>query len=152
MSIWLVAAAIGVMLLFPQTLAGRALRRLLVEIPAERLNRLRRGHVILLITLAAMLGVAVLAGREALMVSGMYLPEGVAWLAAFDIATYVDVIAAALIVAASVRIGAAVAAGRAAVRRLGPRVRRPRARRARNPRPKRPAPDESDPWGGLALA
>jgi hypothetical protein len=139
-----VAAAIGVMLLFPQSLAGSALRRLLVEAPAAVLNRMRRGHVILLVAVAAALAAALLLGREALMVSAMSMPEGVAWLAAFDIATYVDVAIAALAVAAAVPLKAMSEGLRSSLRRL--RSGRPRAARFARGRRRKPPPPDPEPW------
>ena len=143
------------LLLFPQTPAGAVLRRLLVEAPARALSRLRRGHFALLIMLVALGVIAASFGRELLLVFAQGTPELVAWFAAFDIATYVDVIAAAVIVAAAVRLKAALAFARMALRRILPRrsasagPRRPRLKRRRTP----PADPQDEPWpAGLALA
>jgi hypothetical protein len=157
MFIWLVAAALAVMLAAPHSSAGRALRRTLVEIPAERLNRVRRGHLILAALVLAAAALALMAGREALTLYAPYQAELVGWFAAFDIATYVDVFAAAVIVAAAVRLKSAMALARLALEA----VRRRRnsasaAQRGRSLRRKRnapPADSEGEPWpAALAVA
>jgi len=152
MLIWLVAAALGAMLLFPQTTTGRALRRLLVEAPAAALNRLRRGHLALVALVGVMLAIALAMGREGFIVAGQ-VPEAIAWFAAFDIATYVDVIALGLIVATAVRLKSAVAFARAALgvlrrRRSGGMRRIRTALKRRAP----PADLEGEPWPAALAA
>src|SRR5215472_14231469 len=98
----LVVVALAALLLFPKSAVGQALHRLLVEAPAQALNRLRRGHAALVIGVMILVAAAVALGREGFIVAAQ-TPEFIAWFAAFDIATYVDVVAAALIVAAAVR-------------------------------------------------
>ena len=146
---WIFAAVVGALLLFPQSFAGRALRRLLVEKPAEALSRLRRGHLGLVVLLAAMGAAAVALGREGVVIAGQ-TPEVVAWFAAFDIATYVEVFATAVVLIATVRLkevaGAVrVALGRVLAFRRAPRsVRRPTRRRTP------PADPDGPAWGRAA--
>ena len=146
---WLVIAAIGVMQMFPHSLAGRALRRLLVDKPAAGLNRLRRGHLALVFLLAVMLAAALAMGREGFVVAAQ-TPEIVAWFAAFDIATYVDVFAAAVILAAAVRLKPLVGIARLALarlRRTGPRA--VRAPRRHSHRQTPPADSDDEAWPAL---
>ena len=107
---WLVAAAIGVMLLFPQSPTARALQRLLVERPAGALNRLRRTHWLLGLAIVLVAVAAAAMGRELFLVFAQGTPELIAWIAAFDIATYADAFAAALLVATAVRLKPVLAA------------------------------------------
>jgi len=152
MLIWLVAAALGAMLLFPETTIGRGLRRLLVDKPAAALNRGRRGHLALVALIGVMLAIAFAMGREGFIVAGQ-VPEAVAWFAAFDIATYVDVVALALIVATAVRLKSAIAFVRAAPALLRRRV-TSGMRRLRTARKRRapPADSEGEPWPAALVA
>jgi hypothetical protein len=84
---------------------GRGLRRALVEAPAKALSRLTPGQIALaLIMTAAGVLVALMFEAEGLRLLGMALPEGLAWIAAFDIATFLDLFAAAAMVAAAARL------------------------------------------------
>ena len=142
---WLVAAAIGVMLLFPQSPKARALQRLLVERPAGALNRLRRTHWLLGLAIVLVAVAAAAMGRELFLVFAQGTPELIAWIAAFDIATYADAFAAALLVATAVRLKPVLAAVRGGLQHLV----RPRAARAlRRParRRKPPADPDGEPW------
>src|SRR6185503_10524948 len=99
-----------------------------------------------------MLAVALAMGREGFIVAGQ-VPEAIAWFAAFDIATFVDVIALALIVAVAVRLRPALAFVRAALGVLRRRV-SGGARRIRKARKRRapPADSEGEPWPAALVA
>jgi hypothetical protein len=164
MLIFLFCAAAAVAWLFPDTPAGRALRRLLVDLPARKLAQLTAGRVIfallVMLAIAAAIGFAKTDGI-ALLAQG--LPDGIAWFATFDVATYLDVIAIAWLLAAAVRLRAAYDGLRtlaARARRLAQpwikmlRLRKTGARsRSRRPGEKPPPPREDDrAWPALAFS
>ena len=138
--------------------SGRAMRRLLVERPAERLARLTPGRLIFL--LAALIAMAVvihLFGGDGARLVVAAVPETVSWFVAFDVGTFLDVLLLVWLLGASspvrrtleqARVRIAAAAVR--LRRLRPATRRPsRTRRARS----RGRPGaEADPaaWRGAA--
>ena len=157
MLILLICAAIVAMRLWPQTPAGRFLRRWLVEMPARKL----RPSAVLFafaVLIAIVIALAV-AGSDGLVVAAQGT-EAISWFVTFDVATYVDVIAIAWLLARTVRLRAVLrsaATGLAqakrffAVRRLGPRsraTRRPRHAGGRAP----PRAEDGPGWTGLAYA
>lgn len=119
----------------PDTLAGKALRRALVEWPATRLSRLTRGQMVCgagaLATVAAALW---LLEGDALRMISLALPEATVWFTTFEISTIVDVLVAVALLSAQTRLRPAVHNVRAALgavrRRIGPRNRNPRSRRS----------------------
>jgi len=138
-----------------ETQAGLALRR---RAGLVRLPRITRGRVLIVASLlGVVVGAVLLMKGEGLTLSAPLLPEGLAWAAMFDVATYVDVIVVMAIVAASVRFRMVWATVRSAIRRwvgliLSMRRRgSERALRARRSRPKKPASDDEGAWG-LAMA
>jgi len=141
----------------PNTLLGRVLRRALVEHPAERLSRVRRGQVLILLLLAAVsiATVALLKSEGAFLVAGG-LPEGLTWVATFDVASYFDILALGWLFAASVRLRAVKAVLGSLLARTRPRGARRAMPRSRTPRrrPAAPPPANSDGegWAGFALA
>jgi len=155
----ILVTTIGLILwLAPDTPIGRQLRRALVEWPAERLSLLRLGHVLLILLLAAASAALIaLAKSDGAFLMAQGLPEALASLAAFDVASYLDVLALGWLLAASVRLrvvkatfGSALARARLWVaRRAMPRARAPRRRPAASPPPAN-ADDEG--WPGFALA
>jgi hypothetical protein len=142
----------AVMLLLPQTREGLALRRWLVEAPARALNRLRGGHVKLALMIALAGAAAIALGREAMLVFASGAPELIGWIAAFDIATYADIVAAALIVAAAVRLKSAAAYVRLLSGRWRARRTSRRAVRAPLKRKAPPADSEGEPWPAALAA
>jgi hypothetical protein len=168
MLIFLLCAAMMVAWGWPQTPVGRVLRRLMVEWPARQLSRLdpdkvlpklTSGRILLvLLSLFAVAAAVLLARNGALVFLAQGLPEGVAGFAAFDIATYLDVIGLAVVLGATVRLRTIYVAlkawaGRSALGRL---VRRGRGARNRSPRPERrpqpPSNDDEPAWWDLGLA
>jgi hypothetical protein len=164
MLIILVCAILAAMTLWPQTPAGRFLRRWVVEAPARKLTP---GVMIFgTFLLLAVVGALLFMKSEGMVVLAQ-APEAISWFAAFDIGTYIDVIAVAWLLAATVRLQAA---GRAAASALSQVRRRVLARvtgRGRAPRrarrPQRHAPPPADDgrswgrswgraWTGLAYA
>ena len=149
---------------FPETRVGGALRRLLIDEPVRRLNTLKRGHVILALVVFAFLAAAYAIGRQdGLIVAGQMTAEGMTYAMAIDLATWIDVAAIALVIAATARSRdairlAAVQARQWAMRGAGllmatlTTFARGRARRARpTPRP-RHSEDPDRPTPGFAWA
>ncbi|TPG15435.1 hypothetical protein EAH84_01090 [Sphingomonas oligophenolica] len=138
-----------VMAVAPETPVGRALWRGFVEMPAQFLNRITRGHVLLTALLVAtVVGVVWLIGEEAVRLLSMASPEALSWLVMVDAASLLDVAMGVVLVATSVRIGAAWARVGAAWRRV---VRRPRAVRTRPVRTERAADnDDEEPRRAMA--
>jgi hypothetical protein len=168
MLIFLLCAAMMVAWGWPQTPVGRVLRRLMVEWPARQLSRLDPDKVLpkltsgrILLVLLALIAVAaavLLARNGALVFLAQGLPEGVAWFAAFDIATYLDVMALAIVLSATVRLRSIYVALKAWVARsaLSRLMRHGRGARSRSPRPERglqpPSNDDEPVWWDLGLA
>ncbi|MDB5477201.1 MAG: hypothetical protein JWP49_2712 [Phenylobacterium sp.] len=149
LAVWLVVG------LAPGTPIGRPLKRALVDWPAQRLSRVRPGVVLLVLLLtAASVALIAVAKLDGAFLVAQGLPEALGALAAFDVATYLDMLAIGGLFAASVRLRAVKAVVRSVVARL--RVTRraaPLARAARS-RPAAPPPANSDDegWPGFALA
>jgi hypothetical protein len=137
----------------PESLLGKALRRPLVEWPAEQLARLTRGRIISLACFGLLIAAGVaLIGDEAMRIMAMAMPETLAWLATFDLSILVDALAAAALLGAQARLGGTVTRLRARLARrrpAGPRARAPRRRR--EAATKKPANDE-EPAPAWALA
>ena len=151
----LVCAVMIVAAAWPETPVGRMLRRLMVEWPARRLAALDLGRLVpkrasgrialLLLILLMVGGLVALARSDSLVMLAQGMPEGLAWFATFDIATYLDVIALAVVLGLTVRLRALYGAAKAwvarsaigrAVRRVG--AKRTAARHAPSARRRRP--------------
>ena len=103
MTFMLLATLIAI-LLCTETDMGKRLRRLLIEAPAQALSRLTLGQIILAkVVLGVILLAALLFESEGLRLLGLMLPEGLAWLTAFDVATFVDLFATVVLIAAAAR-------------------------------------------------
>jgi hypothetical protein len=136
----LLLAFVALALKAPDTPAGRIIRRWLIERPAK----LRASHLVLFALLAlASVGLILWLRGEATFLLGSGLPEALGWFAAFDVATYAEVIAAAWLAATVMRLKALKAAVHWIVRRIRPAAPRRRPRR-RSARPRRPAPLPAD--------
>ena len=157
-------AVLALALGFPETRIGGALRRLLIDEPVRRLNRVTRGHALLALVVFGFLAAAWAIGRQdGLMVAGQATADGLVTAMTIDVATWLDVTAIALVVAAALRfrwaIGLAAVhakqwAGRCAGLLMAARtsLSRGRARRARpTPRP-RHGEDPDRPAPGLVWA
>lgn len=164
MLIAVVFAILALACLFPETRVGGALRRLLVEAPARWLNRLKRGHVLLALLVFAGLYAAYLIGRQdGVIVAGQVAADGMGVAMAIDLATWIDVVAIALVVAATVRFREALrqaavmarqwaesVAGLSRIARLT--FARRRSRRIRSAARPRRGEDPDRPAPGLAWA
>ena len=90
----------------PDTELGRALKRVLVDWPAQKLARMtRRKLVVRLAMLTLVLG-AIAAAK--LLEDGVmflqFVPDGIGWIAAVDVTAYFEIMAAAWLIAATVRL------------------------------------------------
>ncbi|MBA4804813.1 MAG: hypothetical protein H2038_09210 [Brevundimonas sp.] len=136
---------------------GSDLRRLLVEAPARRLQRVRPGHVLFFCALAVIGGLLFwLFEAEGLRFFSLMAPDVVVWFAVFDISLYLDVVVLGAALSATTRVRALSSVP---VRMVARRWRRARAGRSpRRARGKAPAGarDESGgparPWRPLSFA
>jgi hypothetical protein len=102
---------------------GAALRRMLVEAPAQFLMRVRVGHVVVTAGLIVAVAAAIWLGRgDGAVLASMVMPEAMSFLMLVDAATLVDIALATILVVTTVRIEA--------IRiRIATALRRPRAPR-----------------------
>jgi hypothetical protein len=136
---------------FDRSRVGRALRRWLVEAPADRLARLSRGQVLGL-GVVVLLGWAAMALFEAegLRLFAMAAPELTGWVMLFDVTVVFDMMVLALSLRALAgwrgltRIAATVLRQAIGLARP-PRQARPRDRRDRRTRPPRDGSSDIDP-------
>lgn len=136
------------LLLAEGTPVGRLMRRVLVEWPAARLARIRRGAVITW-TLLGLIGLLCFWFLEAdgLRLFTMAMPEIAGWISMFEISALVDALAVTVAAASTLRLGAVRGwmAGRLQLGR--------RASRTRRVRPvEREASNGDDEGADLALA
>jgi hypothetical protein len=116
MLIGLFCAAVAVLVFWPETGCGRFLRRGLVDAPARMFARLTPGGVLFALFVVLAIGAVIgLAKTDAVFVLAQGAPEGIAWLVTFDVATYLDLIAVAWLLAAAVRLRSAYEALRAVI-------------------------------------
>ena len=111
---------------------GDRLNRLMVELPAERLARLRVGQVSFGLVLLGIAGALVWAGGEdAVRVLGMAMPDAAAWLATVELSVWLDALAVATAALSTMRFGAVRSRAAAVVAALVAkrRPRQPRSRR-----------------------
>lgn len=96
------------MIAFPDTRAARALRRWLVERPAEGLSRLGLGRALAL-TALLLFGLLLfeLGEAEGLRLFFMFVPEALPWIIAFDAGVLLDMTLIALAVGGAARLRAA---------------------------------------------
>jgi hypothetical protein len=162
----LLCAAMIVTWRWPETSVGRVLHRLMVDWPAHQLARLGNalprhasGKLLLLLLIVLMVALAIVVARnDGMIFLAQGMPEGIAWFATFDIATYLDVVALGLMLGATVRLRAVYVALRSWLARtaLGRVVRRARGARSQSRRAGRrarpPSNDDEPAWAGFGLA
>jgi uncharacterized protein (DUF3820 family) len=108
MIIGLLCGAMALAAFFPETPAGKSMRRLLIELPAQYLNLLARTqglHVKMALVFAVFL-LIVTREHDVIGLLGPGLGEAAGWFLAFDVTTAVDLIAITLLVAAAIRLRA----------------------------------------------
>ncbi len=131
------------LLFAPDTPTGRFLHRHLVIAVARRLDRITAGHVLLMLGLCA--GAALVIGvmrGDGLALLGMMAPEVSSWLITFEVSSYLDIAAAVVLAATTVRIRGLAGAWRPRRRPLRRTAGTRRARRS--PRPARPVARNDD--------
>lgn len=103
---------------FPGSELGRWLRRILVEEPARRLNRMTAGRMAFYLALCVVgLVMFGLFEVEGLRLFGFMAPEVIVWFGMFDVALFVDVFIIAASVLATARVRAVRTLMAARVRR-----------------------------------
>jgi hypothetical protein len=129
------------LLVAPDTPVGRFLHRHLVAALAARLDRITAGHILLALVLCGIVAfVTWLMQGDGLALLGFAAPEASSWLITFEVSGYLDLLAAAVVAATTLRVRGITSAWRAPRRR--PSRRAPRARRSR--RPARPVAGNDD--------
>ncbi len=127
-----------VLLIAPKTPIARGLHRMIVAAPARLLAQIGRGHVLLVLLAAVVMGGAFLIfDGEVVRVLSLAAPDALAWATMIDLATVLDAAFAAVVLASSVRWRAL---------RFGRPTRRPQSsqRRRTTIRPERPAANDDD--------
>jgi len=103
----------------PESDIGKLLRRALVEMPARKFARLTKRRVVLgaalLVFLVGAVALARLVEDGAMFIQ--FVPEGFAWMAAFDVASYLELMAAVWLVAGALSLRAVERAMRATAAR-----------------------------------
>lgn len=131
-----------------ETSVGKYLRTILIETPAAKLAKLTWAKMIVTVGLTMVLLGALYVGLNVHdgIVVFYALPEAIAWMAAFDIATLLELTIAITLAAAYVRVDEAVRFVALKIARLlglNP-VRLMNAARARRTRPRRPVRNAND--------
>lgn len=103
--IFLLFAAIAVALRFPDTPGGKLIKHLLVDAPARLAAQVTFGRIVVFLFVALIIGALfALAKTDGLMMAGQAAPEGLAWLATFDVATWADTVALVMLIGAAGRL------------------------------------------------
>lgn len=141
MILFVFCCAVGLAVFFPETPAGKALHRVLIEWPADKLNRVSWPVFgFWLLVMLAIVAVIEIMGMEGVQISAVTVPELIAWFVAFDVATYLDIIVIVWTVAALANLQALYeraksAAGKSkkslTIRARARRIRAARSRRTR---------------------
>jgi len=122
------------------TPVGRLFHRWLVAMPADRLSRIERSHVLLLLVIVGIAVVATwLLAEEARVILAFGLPDLAGLAAAIDLGTLLDVTLVAVAAASAVRVRSMTSWLRGK-----PAPRRPRTRAVRVRREARPTNDDED--------
>ncbi len=139
----LLMAVMATLALAKETPCGKALHRLVVEIPANALNRLSIGHLLLALAMLTLIGLVVrYGGTDGLQMIASSLPDLATWITTFEVGTYLDALAilAAISVIVRARIIRPMIAPHLAA--LMPRRRSARPRDRRSRRQKRSTSDD----------
>lgn len=155
----LLCVGLGIAVLWRDLPVGKQFRALLIEAPARLLSKLTWPKVVATAALTAFfVGALVLAvNMQDGVVIFMALPEILVWMAAFDIATMLELSIVVAFAATSIRVSAVAQFVAATVRKvLAPKPARSansvRARREKPHRPARGASDDDAPAWGFAFA
>ncbi len=147
-------SALLIGLICSDTTFGRNVRQ---QLSSLRLRPPKRGEVLL--AAAVFILAALLVGflkEDGLALGARALPEGMAWLTALDVATYVDVVLLTTLAALALRIRGVWAVLKAVAERFFAAVATIRARFAGRGQSRRPmqrkADEDNDGWRGIAFA
>ncbi len=144
---WLVMATA------PRTPIGKALRRVLIDMPAARLARFTRGDAAVMFLLMLTAAMVTLVGEgDGIRLLTLAAPDVAIWITTFEISAYVDILMAVAAAASSLRVRSFM------TRRLSVFTRRPaaqkhkRAIRSRKTRSTNASNDDDRHWRQTALA
>lgn len=113
---------------------GGMLERAMIEMPARQIDQITRGHVLLALTLAGVIGLVFLVlDVEGIRLMSMAAPEIASFLTMFEVSTWLDVAVATVMTASTLRLRATAAHLRQRIG--GTRARTPRRRRTRTAPP-----------------
>lgn len=144
-------AAWMVLRLAPETPIGGTLHHALVAWPAERLSRIRPGHILLIVLLAGIVAAALwLFEGDGIPLLSMGAPEIAAFVSSIEVSTYLDIVAALIVSASALRLQTLRGVVSGGIARLRPH--RPRTPHTRRERAARPANDDEDRPAVTALA
>lgn len=142
---WVVVVA------FPKTPVGIALRHALIENPAARLLRVTRGDAAVMFMLMLTAAMVTLVGEgDGIGMLAMGAPDVAVWITTFEVSAYVDILIALGAAASGLRLRGAVARYAGIFARGGRARATDRARRSRKMRPSEA--DNDDEPGLLARA
>jgi hypothetical protein len=155
--------ALAIALLLPNTPAGKAVRKLLIDGPARQLAKLTPARIVFgIVMMGAIAGLIVFAKTDGLMLIAQTVPEAIFWFATLDVATYLDVVGLLLLMAATIKMRAALQASFAVAARSWrwlmrgakrlPFSRHRAVKRHRRPRKIVPRPSNEDDRGWCAPA
>ncbi|HYD27637.1 hypothetical protein [Brevundimonas sp.] len=150
--LWLVA--------FPTNPLGRALRRLLVDLPAERLGGVTPGKAAFYCALGTAGAILFwLFESEGLRLFSLMAPDLIVWFTMFDVSVFLDVFLLTVAVAARARVRIVAVALVGQVQQVSSRIvakvagRDRRPPRSRTTRTNSPPSDDGEPAGyGFAMA
>lgn len=119
MLILLSFVVIAVAFRFPETPGGKLVKHLLIDAPARLAARITFGRIIVLLFVALIVaGLFALAKTDGLMMAGQAAPEGLAWLATFDVATWADTVALVMLIGAAGKLRGSWRIATHSIRRL----------------------------------
>jgi hypothetical protein len=119
MLILLFCALVSTALRFPDTPGGKLVKHLLIDPPARLAAQVTFGRIVVFLFVALIVAALfALARTDGLMMAGQAAPEGLAWLATFDVATWADTVALVMLIGAAARLRGSWAFAANAVRRL----------------------------------
>ena len=128
-------AAVFVAVVYPDTATGKAIRNVLVAITNRIGSHLTWARVLFAVAVICAVVAAIdVIGRDGIQMFAAAAPEVIAWFVAFDIATYIDVMALAWALAALVRVRTLAQTARSSWTKIKRRLVRQFARARRSTR------------------
>lgn len=156
---FVILAGITLAILWSGHPSGQMLRRWLVERPAELLSHMTVGRVAFaLVVVVGVLALFNFFRSDGAMLAAQGVGDGVSWFVAFDVGTYLDVLAVVWLLGASRQMRAAITHIRrlaiqkfSALRQAKQGQARPRSLRGPRRRPQGTRDDDPAPWCWPAL-